>query len=148
MYEPCPSETAYDQPRLEGRVTRITLTLLERGQGVVRLKVRIRGVQSNTNGDDVLAEKQTKLAVASIRVFVRDAAHRKRRLELWVPIYRFLHRKVVQLVGEYHAPDVIERARRQVVDEQLVRSFNISLSVVALPADTPVERVVFPYDSL
>ncbi len=60
MSEPCPSETAYDQPRLEGRVTRITLTLLERGQGVVRLKVRIRGVQSNTNGDDVLKGKQTK----------------------------------------------------------------------------------------
>ena len=81
-------------------------------------------------------------------MFVRDAAHRERRLELWVPVYRFLHRKVVQLVGEHDATDVIERARRQVADEHLVRSINISLSVVALHGNTPVERVVFPYDSL
>ena len=35
-------------------VPRKTLTLIERRQGMARLKVRLCGVQGNTNGDNVL----------------------------------------------------------------------------------------------
>ena len=75
---------------------------------------------------------------------VRDATHRKGRLELWVPVYRFLHREVVDLVSENDATNAVERARCQVVDEQLVRCINISHSVVRPWGDTPIVRVVFP----
>jgi len=79
------------------------------------------------------------------RVVVRDATHRKGRLELWIPGYRFLHREVVDLVSENDAARGVERARRQVVKEQLVGCINISHSVVRPPRDdTPVVRVVFP----
>jgi hypothetical protein len=81
-------------------------------------------------------------------VVIRDPTHQKGRLELWVPVYRFLHREVVELVSENDAATCVERARCQVVDEQLVGCINISHSVVRPPRDdTPVVRVVFPYDS-
>jgi hypothetical protein len=45
---------------VEGRVA---LTFLECGQAVVSLNVRIGGVQGNTDGDDVLVEKESKWKV-------------------------------------------------------------------------------------
>ena len=75
---------------------------------------------------------------------IRDATHRKGRLELWVPVYRFLHREVVDLVSENDAAHSVERARCQVVDEQLVRCININYSVVPPREDAPVVRVIFP----
>jgi len=95
---------------------------LECGQAVVGLNVWICGVQGDTNGDDV----------------------RKGRLELWVPVYCFLHREVVDLVSENDAARGVERARCQVVDEQLVGCINIKHGVVPPRKDTPVVRVVFP----
>ena len=76
-------------------------------------------------------------------VATRNIPHRKRRLELWVPIYRLLHRKVAQLVRKKNAASAVERARRQVRDEQLIVVINISFGDAILP-DCPVVRVVFP----
>lgn len=78
---------------------------------------------------------------------MRDAPHRKRRLELWVKLDRFRHREVVQLVCEHNAPDGVERARRKVANKQIVRGVDISSSDVVRP-DAPVVRVILPYDSL
>ena len=77
----------------------------------------------------------------------RDTPHRKCRLELWVKLDRFRHREVVHLVCEKDAPGGVERARRQVVNKQVVRVVNISRSDIVRP-DAPVVRVVLPYNSL
>ncbi len=47
---------------------------------------------------------------------------------------------------EHDAPTGVERARRRVVNKQVVGVINISCGDVVRP-DTPVVRVVFPYDS-
>ena len=45
------------------------------------------------------------------------------------------------------APSGVERARRLVVNKQIIRGVNISGSDVIRP-DAPVVRVILPYDSL
>ena len=76
-----------------------------------------------------------------------DTPHRKRGLELRVKFDRFRHREVVQLVCEKNAPGGVERARRHVVNKQIVGCVNISGSDAIRP-DAPVVRVILPYDSL
>jgi hypothetical protein len=83
----------------------------------------------------------------AILLAIRDTPHRKRRLELWVKFDRFRHREVVQLVSENDAPSGVERARRLVVNKQIIRGVNISGGDVIRP-DAPVVRVILPYDSL
>jgi hypothetical protein len=72
---------------------------------------------------------------------------KKRRLNLRIPFYRLLHRKVAQLVHGDDSFHCVERARGRVADELLIRSIDISRGVVA-HSDAPVIRVVFPQDRL
>jgi hypothetical protein len=50
-------------------------------------------------------------------------------------------------MSEKDAPGGVERARRLVVNKQIIRVVNISGSDVIRP-DAPVVRVILPYDSL
>jgi hypothetical protein len=50
-------------------------------------------------------------------------------------------------VSEKDAPGGVERARRHVVNKQIVGGVNISGSDAIRP-DAPVVRVILPYDSL
>ncbi len=77
--------------------------------------------------------------------------YRKRRLELWIPVYCFLHRAIVQFVCEHDAPDRVKHARGQIVNEQAIVSINIGLADRDVPnhcPNAPVERVELPEDSL
>ena len=76
----------------------------------------------------------------------RDPPHRKRCLESWVPIYRFLHCEVVHLVREKDSANVVERARRQVTDEIVVVDLDIRCGDA--PPDVRVLRVVCPKNGL
>ena len=79
-------------------------------------------VQANPNGRHVLADKRGggRSQRHATLLAIRDAPHRKRRLELWIKFDRFRHREVVQLVCEKDASGGVERARRLVVNKQII----------------------------
>jgi hypothetical protein len=62
---------------------------------------------------------------------------------LWIPLDRFLHRKIVQFVGEHNAPDHVDRPRGHIVDEQAVIIIDIGRSDV-VETNAPVERAMVP----
>ena len=98
-------------------------TLLEVGQAVVGLLVRLGDVVADADGDDVL----------------------ERLFELAVVLHRRGHREVVQLVREH---DRALRAERPVLrggDQGLVVGVDVRVGDVAR-ARAPVVRVVFPDD--
>ena len=66
------------------------------------------------------------------------APYRKGRLELWVPLDRFLHGEIVQFVCEHDAPDRVKRPRGQIVDEKAVVIINIGRGDI-VETNTPVE---------
>ena len=77
--------------------------------------------------------------------------YRKGRLEPWIPVDSLLHREIIQFVCEHDASDRVKRARAQIANEQAVVRIDISLTDSDVPnygANTPVERVISPYDSL
>jgi len=71
-------------------------------------------------------------ALREIYVVAREVPYRKRRLQSWVPIYRLLHRKVVQLVCKKNGPGFVELARLQLPDELLIFVINISFGDAVL----------------
>jgi hypothetical protein len=72
-------------------------------------------------------------------------SHREGRLECRVPLHRFLHCEVSQLVREHDRAGTIEVARGLVVDEHLVVCINIGNGEAICPLH-PVGRVVTPDD--
>jgi hypothetical protein len=66
---------------------------------------------------------------------------------LWIPLDRFLHREIVQIMREHDAPDRVERPRGQIVDEQAVIVIDIGRSDI-VETNAPVERVILPDDRL
>jgi hypothetical protein len=63
-----------------------------------------------------------------VRTVSRSARYRKRRLESWIPLDRFLDREIVQFFCELDAPDRVECPRGQIVDEQAVVVIDIGCS--------------------
>ena len=71
-------------------------------------------------------------ALRQIYVVARDVPHRKRRPELWVPIDRLLHRKLVQLMCKEDGAGFVELSRVQFPDELLIVAINISFGDAVL----------------
>ena len=64
--------------------------------------------------------------------------YRKRQLELWIPLDRFLHREIVQFVCEHDAPDSVKCPRGQIADEKAVVVINIGRGDI-VKTNMPVE---------